>query len=65
MIDDSKGNSNSLWKILGELANLKKKKNFFPNEIVTDDKVINDLQKISDAFNIRFVAIGEKNWKKQ
>ena len=25
LIDDSKGNSSTLWKIIGELANLKKK----------------------------------------
>ena len=29
LVDDSKGNSNTLWKIIGELANLKKIKRHF------------------------------------
>ena len=30
LIDDSKGSSSSQWKIIGELANLKKIKRHFP-----------------------------------
>ena len=40
LIDDSKGNSSTLWKFIGELANLKKNKKTFPNQIVTDKEVI-------------------------
>ena len=58
LIDDSKGNLCSLWKILGDLAN------FFPNKIVTDDEAINDPQKILEAFNIHFATIWCKNSKK-
>ena len=59
MIDDSKGNSSTLWKIIGELANLKKNKKTFPNQIVTDKEVIDDPQKICEAFNIHFATVGE------
>ena len=60
LIDDSYGNSSSLWKILGELANFKKNKKIFPNEIVTDDEMIDDPLKNCKAFNIHFATIGEK-----
>ena len=60
LIDDSNGNSSSLRKILGELANFKKNKKNFPNEIVTDDEMIDEPQKICKAFNIHFATIGEK-----
>ena len=60
LIDDSNGNSSSLWKIFGELANFKKNKKGFPNEIVTDDEEIDDSQKICEAFIIHFATIGEK-----
>ena len=54
LIDHSSGNSKTLWKIISELANLKKNKNkkTFPNEIVTDNAVIEEPQKICEAFNI-------------
>ena len=58
LIDDSKGNSSTLWKIIGELANLKKIKTF-PNQIVTDKEVIDDPQKICVAFNVHFATVGE------
>ena len=64
LIDDSNGNSSNLWKILGELANFKKNKKNFPNEIVTDDEMIDDPQKICEAFHIHFATIGEKIGKK-
>ena len=60
MIDDSTGNFSTLWKIIGKLANLKKNKITFPSETVTDNDVINNPQKICEAFNVRFVTIGEK-----
>ena len=37
-----------------------KNKKSFPNEIVIDDEVIDDPQKICDAFNINFATIGKK-----
>ena len=48
-----------LRKIIGELANLKKNKKTFPNQIVTDKEVIDDPQKICEAFNIHFATVGE------
>ena len=57
LIDDSKGNSSTQWKIIGELANSKKNKKTFPNQIVTDKEVIDDPQKICEAFNIQMIAI--------
>ena len=39
LIDDNTSNFSTLW-IVGELANLKKTKNTFPSEIVTDNDVI-------------------------
>ena len=59
MIDDSKGNFSTLWKIIGELANLKKNKKTFPNLIVTVKEVIDDPQKICEAFNVHFATVGE------
>ena len=59
MIDDSKGNSSTLWKIIGELANLKKNKKAFFNQIVTDKEVIDDPQKICEAFNVHFAIVGK------
>ena len=38
----------------------KKTKKSFPNEIVIDDEVIDDPQKICDVFNIHFATIGKK-----
>ena len=62
LVADNKGNSSMLWKVIGELANLKKSKRKFPNEIVTknDSDAINDPQKICEAFNDYFSTIGEK-----
>ena len=60
LIDDNTSNFSTLWKIIGELANLKKTKNTFPSEIVTDNDVIDDPQKIYKAFNVHFATIGEK-----
>ena len=59
MIDLSNSNSNTLWKIIGELANLKKDKKTFPYEIVTDNDVIEYPQKISEAVNVYFATVGE------
>ena len=59
MIDDSRGNSCTLWKIIGELAYLKKNKKTFPNQIVIDKEVIDDPQKICETFNIHFATVGE------
>ena len=39
---------------------MKKTKNTFPSEIVTDNDVIDDPQKICEAFNVHFATIGEK-----
>ena len=60
LIDDNTSNFSTLWKIIGELANLKKTKNIFPSEIVTDNDVIDNSQKICEAFNVYFATIGEK-----
>ena len=59
MIDDSKGNFSTLWKIIGELANLKKNKKTFPNLIVTVKEVIDDPQIICEAFNVHFATVRE------
>ena len=59
MIDDSKDNSSTLCKIIGKLANFKKKKKTFTDQIVTDKEVIDDPQKICEAFNIHFATVGE------
>ena len=42
LIDNNTGNFSSLWKIIGEMANLKKTKNTFSSEIVTENDVIDD-----------------------
>ena len=39
---------------------LKKNKKIFPNEIVIDDEMIDNPQRICKAFNIHFATIGEK-----
>ena len=38
---------------------LEKNKKTFPNQIVTDKEVIDDPQKICEAFNIHFATVGE------
>ena len=38
---------------------MKKNKKTFPNQIVTDKEVIDDPQKICEAFNIHFATVGE------
>ena len=63
LIDDNTGNFSTLWKIIDELANLKKTKNAFPSEIVTDNDVIDDAQKFCEAFNVHIATIGEKMGK--
>ena len=60
LIDDNTSNFSTLWEIIGELANLKKTKNTFPSEIVTDNDVIDDPQKFCEVFNVHFATIGEK-----
>ena len=60
LIVDNTSNFSTLWKIINELANLKKTKNTFPSEIVTDNDVIDDPQKICEAFNVHFATTGEK-----
>ena len=64
LIDDNTSNLSTLWKIIGELANLKKTKNTFPSEIVTNNDVIDDPQKICETFNVHFATIGKKWGKK-
>ena len=38
---------------------LEKNKKTFPNQIVTDNEVIDDAQKICEAFNFHFATVGE------
>ena len=58
-IDDSKANSNRLWKIIGELAKLKNNKKTFLTQIVTENEVIDVLENICEAFNVHFATVGK------
>ena len=63
LIDDSTGNFSTLWKIIGELANLKKTKYTFPSDIVTDSDVIDDPQKFVKLSMFILRQLGKKYGK--
>ena len=48
-----------LWKVIDELAFIKKKKTVIPSELISDDEIVQDPQSICEIINSFFVNVGK------
>ena len=55
----NKNDQEKLWKVINELAFIKKKKKVIPSELISDDKIVQDPQSICEIMNNFFVNVGK------